>query len=101
MALRHLVRVHLKAERIKTYLCQTTLHHAESCHFLGNKEYTLTLEQGISDEVGDGLRLTRTWRTIEYKGMTESSLKDCRHLRRVNGNRQGKLVRTHLLILIT
>ena len=80
VALGYFVGMHLQAERVESDLGQTTLHHTEGGHLLGHEEYTLALEKRIGNQVGDGLRLAGSRRTVQDIRMSLSGSKDGSHL---------------------
>ena len=93
VALRHLVRVHLQAEGCQPYLLHARLHHLQGRHLLSHEEHTLAVVEGVGDDVGDGLALARSRRSVEYEAALLSRLYDGLELRRVDVDGQRQLRR--------
>ena len=99
VALRHLVGMHLQTEGVEAYVGQTALHHTQGSHLLSHEEHPLSLEERVGNEVGNGLRLTRSWRTVENERMPFTGFQHGSHLRRVGSHRQRQHLRSQRLVL--
>ena len=98
MALGHLVRVHLQAERVESYLPQSLLHHLQGSHLLGYEEHTASVIERIGYHVGDGLALSSSRRTIKNETASFARLHNGFHLRRVDVNGNCKCTGFHVQV---
>ena len=74
VSLRHLVGVHLEAERIEADAGQAFLHHLEGRHLLGHEEHTAVVVERIGYHVGDGLALACARRSVEDEAASLAAL---------------------------
>ena len=93
-----LVGVQFQAERSQVDLLQSRLHDGEGRHLLCHEEHALALIEGVGYHVGNGLRLTRPWRTMQNEAASTARLHNGLHLRRVHIERNGKVQRCALFV---
>ena len=106
MGLGDFVGMQLQTERVKSDFGQTFLNDTESGHLLCYEEYALPLVECVGNHVGDGLRLTCSWRSVKDETLCQTTLDDGFELRGVYGygcchigrpGRKVKVARIHIL----
>ncbi len=80
MAFGGFIGVKFEAERIKTYVGQTFLHDTQRRHFLGDEQHPFALVKCVGYQIGDGLRLTGSGRSVEYERIAIAPFNDGRDL---------------------
>ena len=88
MAARRLVGVELKAEGADADALKPLLHHLQGRRLLGNEEHSPVMAERVRDDVGDGLALAGSRRTVHDEAPPLACHRDGAELRgvRLDGN---------------
>ena len=86
-----LVRVELKAERLKPYLFETAMDDVERGLLLGDEEHLASVREVVGDQVRDRLRLACSGRTMQDERLAHRGVEDGGKLGGVGGERSEQL----------
>ena len=86
-----LVRVELKAERLKPDLLETAMDDVERGLLLGDEEHLASVREVVGDQVRDRLRLACSGRTVQDERLAHRGVEDGGELGRVCGKRSEQL----------
>ena len=88
VSLAGLVRVELKAERLKPDLFETAMDDVERGLLLGDEEHLASVREVVGDQVRDRLRLACSGRTVQDERLAHRRIENRGELGGVGGERR-------------
>ena len=76
-----MVSVQIEGKATESGLVESIAHHIKRRALFGNEQHALSLREAFAKQIGDGLALASSWRTLQHKGRAADRRANCSDLR--------------------